>query len=54
LLIYFSFTRLQENKAAIKAMPVSRVGDFGLAPEISGRFTRRPCTRNRCAALPSG
>ncbi|KAG7013792.1 NADH-ubiquinone oxidoreductase chain 5, partial [Cucurbita argyrosperma subsp. argyrosperma] len=27
------------DKAAIKAMPVNRVGDFGLAPGISGRFT---------------
>nr|GLL25514.1 NADH-ubiquinone oxidoreductase chain 5 [Ipomoea trifida] len=27
------------DKAAIKAMPVNRVGDFGLAPGISGCFT---------------
>ncbi|XLT35933.1 hypothetical protein HN873_067225 [Arachis hypogaea] len=27
------------DKAATKAMPVNRVGDFGLAPGISGRFT---------------
>ncbi len=31
LLINFWFTRLQANKAAIKAMLVNRVGDFGLA-----------------------
>lgn len=31
LLINFWFTRLQANKAAIKAMIVNRVGDFGLA-----------------------
>lgn len=31
LLIGFWFTRLQANKAAIKAMLVNRVGDFGLA-----------------------
>nr|WRW54305.1 NADH dehydrogenase subunit 5 [Ziziphus jujuba] len=39
LLIQFWFTRLQADKAATKAMPVNRVGDFGLAPGISGRFT---------------
>ena len=31
LLINFWFTRLQANKAAIKAMLVNRIGDFGLA-----------------------
>ena len=31
LLINFWFTRLQANKAAIKAMIVNRIGDFGLA-----------------------
>jgi NADH-ubiquinone oxidoreductase chain 5 len=31
LLISFWFTRIQANKAAIKAMLVNRVGDFGLA-----------------------
>lgn len=31
LLINFWFTRLQANKASIKAMLVNRVGDFGLA-----------------------
>lgn len=31
LLISFWFTRIQANKAAIKAMMVNRVGDFGLA-----------------------
>ncbi|KAL0391399.1 UNVERIFIED_CONTAM: NADH-ubiquinone oxidoreductase chain 5 [Sesamum latifolium] len=39
LLIHFWFTRLQADKAAIKAMLVNRVGDFGLAPGISGCFT---------------
>nr|YP_010937914.1 NADH dehydrogenase subunit 5 [Reynoutria japonica]WKY31450.1 NADH dehydrogenase subunit 5 [Reynoutria japonica] len=39
LLIQFWFTRLQADKAATKAMLVNRVGDFGLAPGISGRFT---------------
>ncbi|KAG6467657.1 hypothetical protein ZIOFF_074500 (mitochondrion) [Zingiber officinale] len=39
LLINFWFTRLQADKAATKAMPVNRVGDFGLALGISGRFT---------------
>lgn len=31
LLISFWFTRVQANKAAIKAMLVNRVGDFGLS-----------------------
>jgi NADH-ubiquinone oxidoreductase chain 5 len=31
LLINFWFTRLQANKAAVKAMIVNRIGDFGLA-----------------------
>jgi NADH-ubiquinone oxidoreductase chain 5 len=39
LLINFWFTRLQANKAAIKAMLVNRVGDFGLALGIMGCFT---------------
>lgn len=39
LSINFWFTRLQANKAAIKAMLVNRVGDSGLAPGIMGRFT---------------
>ncbi|KAH0676527.1 hypothetical protein KY285_024328 [Solanum tuberosum] len=39
LLIHFWFTRLQADKAAIKAMLVNRVGDFGLAPGILGCFT---------------
>ena len=30
LLINFWFTRIQANKAAIKAMIVNRIGDFGL------------------------
>lgn len=34
LLINFWFTRIQANKAAIKAMLVNRVGDFGLALSI--------------------
>lgn len=37
--INFWFTRLQANKAAIKAMLVNRVGDFGLALGIMGCFT---------------
>nr|YP_011007958.1 NADH dehydrogenase subunit 5 [Chorda asiatica]QWK44430.1 NADH dehydrogenase subunit 5 [Chorda asiatica]WBP69789.1 NADH dehydrogenase subunit 5 [Chorda asiatica] len=39
LLINFWFTRIQANKAAIKAMLVNRVGDFGLALGIFGIFT---------------
>lgn len=31
MLISFWFSRIQANKAAIKAMLVNRVGDFGLA-----------------------
>lgn len=38
LLINFWFTRIQANKAAIKAMLVNRVGDFGLALGIMGVF----------------
>jgi NADH-ubiquinone oxidoreductase chain 5 len=38
LLINFWFTRLQANKAAIKAMLVNRVGDFGLALGIMACF----------------
>jgi len=38
LLINFWFTRIQANKAAIKAMLVNRVGDFGLALGIIGIF----------------
>jgi NADH-ubiquinone oxidoreductase chain 5 len=38
LLINFWFTRLQANKAAIKAMLVNRVGDFGLALGVMGIF----------------
>ena len=38
LLINFWFTRLQANKAAIKAMLVNRVGDFGLALGIRAVF----------------
>jgi NADH:ubiquinone oxidoreductase subunit 5 (subunit L)/multisubunit Na+/H+ antiporter MnhA subunit len=36
LLINFWFTRIQANKAAIKAMVLNRVGDFGL---VLGIFT---------------
>jgi NADH-ubiquinone oxidoreductase chain 5 len=39
LLINFWFTRLQANKAAIKAMLVNRLGDFGLAIGIFSIFT---------------
>lgn len=38
LLINFWFTRLQANKAAIKAMLVNKVGDFGLALGILSIF----------------
>nr|QIA59928.1 NADH dehydrogenase subunit 5 [Fossombronia cristula] len=39
LLINFWFTRIQANKAAIKAMLINRVGDFGSALGIMGCFT---------------
>lgn len=39
LLINFWFTRLQANKASIKAMLVNRVGDFGLALGIMAIFS---------------
>nr|QWK45004.1 NADH dehydrogenase subunit 5 [Analipus japonicus] len=38
LLINFWFTRAQANKAAIKAMLVNRIGDFGLALGIFGIY----------------
>lgn len=38
LLINFWFTRLQANKASIKAMLMNRVGDFGLALGIFALF----------------
>ena len=38
LLINFWFARLQANKAAIKAMLMNRIGDFGLALGIMGVF----------------
>jgi len=38
LLINFWFTRLQANKAGIKAMIVNRIGDFGFALGIFGLF----------------
>ena len=40
LLINFWFTRIQANKAAIKAMIVNRVGDFGLALGILTIFIK--------------
>lgn len=40
LLINFWFTRLQANKASIKAMLVNRVGDFGLALGIMTCFSQ--------------
>jgi len=39
LLINFWFTRLQANKAAIKAMVLNRIGDFGLVLGIIILFT---------------
>jgi len=39
LLINFWFTRIQANKAAIKAMIVNRIGDFGLILAILLTFT---------------
>ena len=39
LLINFWFTRLQANKASIKAMLMNRVGDFGLALGIMAVFS---------------
>ena len=38
LLINFWFTRLQANKAAIKAMVINRVGDVGLALGVFSVF----------------
>jgi len=38
LLINFWFTRIDANKAAIKAFVVNRVGDFGLALGLVGIF----------------
>ena len=40
LLINFWFTRIQANKAAIKAMVVNRIGDFGLALGIFTIFVK--------------
>jgi len=39
LLINFWFTRLQANKAGIKAMIINRVGDVGLACGVCSIFT---------------
>lgn len=38
LLINFWFSRIQANKAAIKALVVNRIGDFGLSLGIMGLF----------------
>ena len=38
LLINFWFTRLAANKAAIKAMVINRMGDFGFALGIFGLY----------------
>lgn len=51
LLINFWFTRLQASKAAIKAMLVNRVGDFGFALGIMALFTVTG-TVNLGAAFP--
>ena len=40
LLIGFWFTRVQANKAAIKAMLVNRIGDLGLALGIALVFVQ--------------
>jgi len=39
LLINFWFTRIQANKAAIKAMIINRIGDFGLALGIFSLYS---------------
>ena len=58
LLINFWYTRLQANKAAIKAMLVNRVGDLGLALGIMLGFivykTANFCELFACAALVHG
>lgn len=43
LLIGFWFTRVQANKAAIKAILVNRVGDLGLALGIAAAFSQYHC-----------
>jgi len=40
LLINFWYTRIQANKAAIKAMVINRIGDFGLALGIFTLFSK--------------
>jgi len=42
-LIGFWFTRVQANKAAIKAMLVNRVGDLGLALGIAATYAQFNC-----------
>jgi NADH:ubiquinone oxidoreductase subunit 5 (subunit L)/multisubunit Na+/H+ antiporter MnhA subunit len=43
LLIGFWYTRIQANKAAIKAMLVNRVGDLGLALGIAAAYAQYNC-----------
>jgi len=43
LLINFWFTRIQANKAAIKAMVINRIGDFGLTLGILTIFINFKC-----------
>jgi NADH-ubiquinone oxidoreductase chain 5 len=43
LLIGFWFTRVQANKAAIKAMLVNRIGDLGLALGIAATYVQFRC-----------
>lgn len=40
LLIGFWFTRIQANKAAIKAITVNRIGDLGLALGIAAAYAQ--------------
>jgi len=43
LLIGFWFTRIQANKAAIKAITVNRIGDLGLALGIAAVYAQYQC-----------
>lgn len=43
LLIGFWFTRVQANKAAIKAIIVNRIGDLGLALGIAAVYAQYQC-----------